>query len=834
MSLYQKAFISGIARVFSLPRLSIPLIVTLGLTLGAVLSVIAISATLFLKPLKGVNNEDNIQTFQYRLQFTKDMSISYWNMRRLADFNETFKNLGTWAGISSFNDQNVTINNVTYSTTQFSASDTILNVLGTQLLKGQDVSIESPNESIWISNTLWQQAFSGDDSAIGKQIMHNNKNYIIAGVIEDLLDVTSESPVQQQQIWFITNLSDLLGTPEAGAVRNDIDALLLKANNINSTPPSEQQTKEWMQEFITNNTPEENVQGYLRFINSTPVEVITQSYRDNLIGSSKSLMYALFTAVIGLLLMATLNLLNLFIAHYQTRTKEFAIQLSLGSSLLKLRLLVLLENLPSFILATISGLLVTGWIIKSLPLITNNNLPMIDAISINNSTIIASIIIVACLSILFSALALIDINKHALSSNLNSSGKGIQAQTNHWLSRILMVIQLTIASLLLTSSVMLASQSYDAVYRDLGFELGNTYEVSMFNSDETWAEKIANPANYQGSEAQTLNKTISEIIETNVAGSKVVIATGAPLSDMFRISGYSPDDQPEKQILYQFRNLTPDYFKAFNISMLAGTNLTESQIANNESRIVIDENMAKTLFPNLSYQDMINKEINIGQEDEKGEPISSIINGVVASIQSQVGRASPMNTPVVYFGQLNAGRNLAFTVTLPNGQSLSVEQIQQQITKLYPMLTNLQVTSLKDRWNEQTLSERLSLWVVLTMTGLTLFLAAIGIAGLTQMTTNQKKYELAVRMATGAKQMRLLSFILKDAFWMLGLGLGLGFIISVFGYQQLQASLVLLPEFNWLAMTGLDIGLIIIVLLSVSIPAWRVINSDPMKALREE
>jgi len=150
------------------------------------------------------------------------------------------------------------------------------------------------------------------------------------------------------------------------------------------------------------------------------------------------------------------------------------------------------------------------------------------------------------------------------------------------------------------------------------------------------------------------------------------------------------------------------------------------------------------------------------------------------------------------------------------------------------MLNNLQVTSLKERWNEQTLSERLSLWLVLTMTGLTLFLAAIGIAGLTQMTTNQKKYELAVRMATGAKQSRLLNFILKDAFWMLSLGLGLGFIICVFGYQQLQTSLTLLPEFNWFAMTSLNIGLVIIVLLSVTVPAWRVISSDPMHALREE
>ena len=196
--------------------------------------------------------------------------------------------------------------------------------------------------------------------------------------------------------------------------------------------------------------------------------------------------------------MATLNLLNLFIAHYQARNKEFAIQLSLGSSLLKLRLLVLLENLPSFILATISGLLVTGWILKSLPHITNNNLPMINEIAVNNTTLAASFMIIVLLSILFSAFALIDINKQALATNLNSSGKGIQAQSNHWLSRTLMVIQLAVASLLLTASVMLASQSYDAVYRDLGFELGNHYEVSMSVSDPQWAKKNSKPNEVSG------------------------------------------------------------------------------------------------------------------------------------------------------------------------------------------------------------------------------------------------------------------------------------------------------------------------------------------------
>lgn len=89
-------------------------------------------------------------------------------------------------------------------------------------------------------------------------------------------------------------------------------------------------------------------------------------------------------------------------------------------------------------------------------------------------------------------------------------------------------------------------------------------------------------------------------------------------------------------------------------------------------------------------------------------------------------------------------------------------------------------------------------------------------------------------MATGAKQMKLVRFILKDALWMLVVGLGVGFIASVLSYQQLEQQLDMLPSFNWLAMSLLDVGLIAIVMLSVLMPAWRVISSDPMQALREE
>ncbi|KGJ99054.1 ABC transporter permease [Thalassotalea sp. ND16A] len=831
MSLYKKAFLHGIARVFALPRLSIPLILTLGLTLGAVLSVTAISSTLLYQPLQGVKNEASLQTFEYRFKMSDTLSVSYWNMNRLQSFGEHFADLGEWAGISPA-EQDVEINNGIYPTTLFEASSNILEVLGARLLLGDDVSIAAPEQYVWISESLWQYAYAGIESVIGKQLNVNNQPFIIAGVIEDVMAIKSDQAILPQQVWFIKNLATVATQEDnVGNISNDIDFLLLKSANGNAVLPTQEQTDEWLTNYVTSNVDGDNVQMFLDFLSNTNKEVIGAPYRSNMLGETEGLIIALFAASIGLLLMATLNLLNLFIAHYQSRTKEFAIQLSLGASLLKVRLLVLLENLPSFLLAATAGLLVTGWALKSLPLIAGDSLPMIDTIGLNGVTIAASFAIIILLSILFSVLALVDIDKQALSNNLNSSGKGIQAQSNQWLSRMLMVLQLSIASVLLTASVMITLQSYQSVYQDLGYEIGNSYNISLTVADEEYITQLRDYEKYGNSEINTLLADVSSMIETKVANADVIISDNGPLSDSLQVRAFRNEDNNNERVIFQIRSLSSDFFSAFNINMLAGANLSQEQIDNDEDRIVIDQNMATTMFPSLSNEQIIGKTVKLNQGEDNP---AMIVTGIVSNTISQTGIADPLGLPAVYSHRIDTGGNLQFTVMMPAGKSLTDEMINSELQRQFPRLSNLQVTPLSDIWQRQTLNQRVSLWVVLTMTALTLLLAAIGVAGLTQMTTNHRKYELAVRMATGAKQSRLVRFILTDALWMLVIGLGLGFVVSVLGYQQIQQQLEMLPEFNWLAMTALDSGLIVIVLLSVLLPAWRVIRADPMQALREE
>jgi len=830
MSLLKKAFFSGVARVFSLPRLSIPLILTLGLTLGAVLSVIAISSTLLYQPLQGVKNENTLQTFAYKFKMSETLRVSYWNMNRLAAFGERFADLGEWGGITP-SDLDVDINDTIYPTTGYIASNNIIDILGAKLLLGDNVTIASPAKYVWISQSLWQSAYGGVKSVLGKQLSANNQQYIIAGVIEDVMAISGNQKILNQQVWFISDLNEVKAQPDNVArITNDLRYLIVKSPNSQTKLPTLAQTNEWLIDYVEQNEKGDDRQMILKFLTNSKKEVIAQDYRSSLLGETADLIIALFAAVIGLLLMATLNLLNLFIAHYQSRTKEFAIQISLGASLLKVRTLVLLENLPSFILAAITGLLVTGWALKSLPIIASDSMPMINAIGLNSTTLIASVVIILVLSVLFSALALVDIDKKALANNLNSSGKGLQAQSNQWLSRALMVVQLSIASVLLTASVMITMQSYKAVYQDLGYELGNAYNVSVNIADDEYVTKLRDWDNYQNSEVKTLLADVSTLIENKVPNSHVVIPDFAPLSDSLQVRVFQNQDDNGQRVIHQVRSLSSDFFSTFHIKMLAGANLTQAQIDNDENRIVIDENMARTMFPKLTNDEVIGKTIQLDQSSEQRPPL--IITGVVANTISQTGVADPLTLPAVYSHRIDAVSNLQFTVMMAEGKTMSADMFATELKRQFPRLSNLQVKPLTDIWQQQTLNQRVSLWVVIVMTTLTLFLAAIGVAGLTQMTTNHRKYELAVRMATGAKQMKLVNFILKDALWMLLIGLGVGFIAAVFSYQQLEQQLEMLPSFNWLAMSLLDLGLIVIVMLSVIMPAWRVIGSDPMQALR--
>ena len=96
-----------------------------------------------------------------------------------------------------------------------------------------------------------------------------------------------------------------------------------------------------------------------------------------------------------------------------------------------------------------------------------------------------------------------------------------------------------------------------------------------------------------------------------------------------------------------------------------------------------------------------------------------------------------------------------------------------------------------------------------------------------------KRFELAIRMATGASRSRLLQNTLKQFAGLISVTLVLALFVSAAVYFGLQQQVTVLPEFSWNALLFFSSLLVMIVLISIASVVWRVINAEPMQALRE-
>jgi len=130
--------------------------------------------------------------------------------------------------------------------------------------------------------------------------------------------------------------------------------------------------------------------------------------------------------------------------------------------------------------------------------------------------------------------------------------------------------------------------------------------------------------------------------------------------------------------------------------------------------------------------------------------------------------------------------------------------------------------------------QRVQFYFISALSLLTLLLAAVGSNGMAMSFTELKRFELAIRMATGASRLNLMKRTLKSFNGLLLSALAIAITLACGLYLTLQSAIPLLPAFSWQALTIFTSLLIAIVFSAIVLVVWRIINADPMRALREQ
>jgi putative ABC transport system permease protein len=289
---------------------------------------------------------------------------------------------------------------------------------------------------------------------------------------------------------------------------------------------------------------------------------------------------------------------------------------------------------------------------------------------------------------------------------------------------------------------------------------------------------------------------------------------------LFQVEGY-PN---EKGQLAEARLVTPQYFSAMSIPLVAGRFLTEDDVTGSANSAIVNQSFVRKYFAN---RNPIGGRINT--DDDR--PHWNTVVGVVGDVRHSSLEEAP--APQIYL--LNNGlpeSYIAVRSTLP-AKSLAAS-VRATLHTIDPNLAVGDIQTMGDLVSEASARRRFQTSLLTAFAAIALFLALVGLYGLMAYSVSRRTREVGIRMALGAQRSDVLLLVLKKAAFLLGFGLISGLIATWFATRVLKAFLFGVDQHDPLTILSVCTLLAACGLIAALIPARRAASIDPMQALRSE
>jgi hypothetical protein len=295
----------------------------------------------------------------------------------------------------------------------------------------------------------------------------------------------------------------------------------------------------------------------------------------------------------------------------------------------------------------------------------------------------------------------------------------------------------------------------------------------------------------------------------------------------FAVEGYAPADG-EKNPRARLRNVTPGFFAALGVPLVAGRDLTEADRQGSELLVVVSQSVTQRLFPggDALHHDMW------WTDPCFGKPRPRRIVGVVTEVDDENGVPGPALTVYHPFRQMPYGRRLfVHTAGDPCGLVPPVTWIIRKISAHQPVE---RAATLADVRGEVLAPERLSAFVLSRFAGIALLIAVVGVAGVLAFSVSARTREFGVRLLCGSTPRHLLTHVLAEGALIAAIGIVAG---TVGGYALGRVaashveSLRLPGAWPVLGAAAVLMGAAVVASL---MPAARASRVDVVQALRSE
>jgi putative ABC transport system permease protein len=677
--------------------------------------------------------------------------------------------------------------------------------------------------AVVLSHGFWQRRFGGDPSIVGRAISMNAAPATVIGVLPaDFrhLEIDPERPADLFSAFRFDPAQASRGghfIRAVGRLKDGVTVEQARAEIATIAARLEQQ-------YPSDNTD----QG----IKLNPL-------LDSMVGESRPVILLLSAAVIVVLLVACANVANLLLARGTARLREFALRAAIGADRGRLVRQMLTESAALSLLGAAGGLLVAFWATSALTSLAATGIPRADQIGLNVTVLMFAVVAAMLTSVVFGLLPALHLSKHDFNDALKEGGRSQGAALGRGARELLIVGEVAMSIVLLVGAGLMIRSLWQLQQVDPGFA-----------ADKALAMEVSLPtARYEEGEQMPFYQQLEE----RIANKGGVAAVGAinilPLSASYDSRGVQVEDHPlpaGQGYSPQARSVTPGYFAAMGIPLLAGRNFDAHDVDNGQLAVIVSETMARKYWPTSAkatvgkpdVADVVGKRITFNsgipreQRQVVGGPGSRVVVGVVGDVK-HLGLDED-DVPMFYtpHTQQPSYHTMRLVVRADGDPAALTRMVREELSQLDRDVPLSQVTTLSRALDATVAAPRMRANLLGLFAALAMALAAIGVYGVVAYMVGQRTQEIGVRRALGATAGDVLAMLLREAMRPVGIGIAIG-IAGAMAMTRLLASMLF--EISTTDVTTYVVACVVLAcaaLLASIVPARRALRVDPVTAVR--
>ena len=674
------------------------------------------------------------------------------------------------------------------------ADSSFFEIFDFELVKGDKTQVLKRPNSLVISETMATKYFEGNDP-VGENLVLEGFDYpaIVTGVMKD---IPENSHIQADIILSMITHTALPSTLDEEWGSYDASIYVLVADGI-SSKSLEAKFPDFLEKRNGDEMRESKM--FVTLFLEPFKEVYLKSDRGSYVSGSINNVYVFSIIGIFILLIASINFINLATARSVERAKEVGIRKVIGADKNQLAFQFMGE---SIILCTIAFFVAVGLTTLSLPYFNELAGKIVsegvfaDPINILYLFLLANAI--GIIAGIYPALILSSFKPiSVLKGSFSTGTKGVL------LRKSLVVVQFTISISLIIGTIVIYNQMKFMQNQELGFDKEHTIVIPT----------------EPGTTQRALKTSIS-----NIPGVKGT-ALGSSVPGTGNSAAYSEIENQQGDL--QIANLdlyfvNEDYIEQLGIEIIAGRGFSRDFASDSSKAMIINEK-AVSLLGYANAEDAIGADYR--QWGSNGEIIGVVKDFNYESLQDAIGpltmRLDPENTDMITIKI--QGNNTAETLA-------SIETVWQTMMPGNPFEYHF----LDELFNNQYQAEEQFKSLFMSFALLAIFISCLGLLGLAAYSTIQRKREIGIRKIVGASVSSIINLLSKEFIRLVVIAFIISAPIAWYLMHSWLENFAYKIDIKWWMFVVAGLGSMIIALVTVSFQAIKAATSNPVKSLRTE